>query len=147
MLEFAAFLYLRFKHPELPRPFRVPLPNWGLVIMLIPPSALISYMLIMPIINRDLALLLVCGIFVVIGLILYPFFRYARKKEWMSFYDNLDVVLTKDLERSNYAIDNSKHDPQVINASSEQATLLRRNGNSSSDNSVYTNGLNRTVIN
>ncbi|EFJ45190.1 amino acid carrier 4, partial [Volvox carteri f. nagariensis] len=47
LLEFAAFVWLRIKRPDLPRPYRVPLPTWGLVVMLLPASALLVVVLAM----------------------------------------------------------------------------------------------------
>ncbi len=41
LLEFAAFVWLRIKAPDLPRPYRVPLPTWALVLMLLPASSLL----------------------------------------------------------------------------------------------------------
>lgn len=39
LLEFAAFVWLRFKRPEIPRPYRVPLSKFGCALMLIPTFA------------------------------------------------------------------------------------------------------------
>ncbi len=41
LLEFAAFIWLRIKAPQLHRPFRIPLPTWAVVIMLLPASCLL----------------------------------------------------------------------------------------------------------
>ena len=41
LLEFAAFVWLRVKAPNLHRPYRVPLPTWGLILMLLPANALL----------------------------------------------------------------------------------------------------------
>ena len=41
LLEFAAFVWLRVKAPNLHRPYRVPLPTWGLILMLLPASVLL----------------------------------------------------------------------------------------------------------
>jgi amino acid transporter len=44
LLEFAAFIWLRIKAPDLHRPYRVPLPTWGVILMLMPAvSLLVSY--------------------------------------------------------------------------------------------------------
>ncbi|KAM0828360.1 hypothetical protein ACQ4PT_067597 [Festuca glaucescens] len=43
LLEFASFLWLRAKHPELKRPYRVPLPLPALVAMCAVPSAFLAY--------------------------------------------------------------------------------------------------------
>ncbi len=45
ILEFAAFIKLRFAHPELHRPWRVPIGNRGMVAVLSLPSIFLCYML------------------------------------------------------------------------------------------------------
>jgi len=40
LLEFAACIKLRISRPDLERPFRVPLPTWGMMLLLVPPSVL-----------------------------------------------------------------------------------------------------------
>jgi len=45
LLAFMAFLKLRISKPELHRPYRIPLPTWGCVILLIPP--ILSILIIM----------------------------------------------------------------------------------------------------
>lgn len=45
VLEYAAFLKLRFRHPELARPFRIPVSNAGMCALLALPSALLVYLL------------------------------------------------------------------------------------------------------
>ena len=41
LLEFAAFVWLRIKSPNLHRPYRVPLPTWGLILMVLPANCLL----------------------------------------------------------------------------------------------------------
>ena len=41
LLEFAAFVWLRVKSPKLHRPYRVPLPTWGLILMVLPAYCLL----------------------------------------------------------------------------------------------------------
>ena len=41
LLEFAAFIWLRIKAPDLYRPYRVPLPTWGVILMLMPAVSLL----------------------------------------------------------------------------------------------------------
>jgi hypothetical protein len=41
LLEFAAFVWLRYKAPDLHRPYRVPLPAWGCALMMLPASLLL----------------------------------------------------------------------------------------------------------
>ena len=53
LTEFAAFIALRIRAPDLRRPYRVPLPTWGCVLMLLPASILLGVILVLPIINGD----------------------------------------------------------------------------------------------
>lgn len=47
LIEFAAFIKLRFAHPELHRPFRIPLGNFGVCVMLMGPMFFLAYVLFM----------------------------------------------------------------------------------------------------
>lgn len=49
LTEFAAFIWLRIKAPDLYRPYRVPLPTWACALMLLPASALLITILALPI--------------------------------------------------------------------------------------------------
>lgn len=51
LLEFAAFIALRYKAPDLVRPYRVPLPNWACVLMLVPATGLLLVILVLPVIQ------------------------------------------------------------------------------------------------
>eukprot|EP01025_Chloroclados_australasicus_P061586 TRINITY_DN8099_c0_g1_i4.p1 TRINITY_DN8099_c0_g1~~TRINITY_DN8099_c0_g1_i4.p1 ORF type:complete len:573 (+),score=31.66 TRINITY_DN8099_c0_g1_i4:175-1719(+) len=138
MLEFVSFLYLRFKHPELQRPFRVPLPNWGCVLMLVPPMTLISYMLFMPFVQKSYTLLGVVLIFIVIGLVLYPLLMYSKRKGWLQFEDNLDSLIMKDLYEG---YEQSPEEDIIIpeaetSINIEQASLLRRGGGNTNSDSI-----------
>ena len=82
LLEFAAFVWLRVKYPQLHRPFRVPMPVWGLVLMLLPASALLLTVLALPVWQRDWRTIGATLGAVVAGLILYPLLQVARKRGW-----------------------------------------------------------------
>jgi amino acid transporter len=60
LLEFAAFVNLRVKAPHLRRPFRVPLPTWGCVLMLTPATALLLMLIMQPILDLDLMVTALC---------------------------------------------------------------------------------------
>ena len=49
LAEFAAFIALRYNAPDLVRPYRVPLPTWACIIMLLPASLLLLIILGLPI--------------------------------------------------------------------------------------------------
>ena len=53
LTEFAAFIWLRIKAPDLYRPYRVPLPTWACALMLLPATLLLLTILALPIINLD----------------------------------------------------------------------------------------------
>ena len=53
LTEFAAFIALRYKAPDLRRPYQVPLPTWGCILMLLPASLLLLVILALPIIHGD----------------------------------------------------------------------------------------------
>ena len=53
LTEFAAFIWLRISAPDLHRPYRVPLPTWACVVMLLPASALLLTLLVLPILELD----------------------------------------------------------------------------------------------
>ncbi|GIL60391.1 hypothetical protein Vafri_14994 [Volvox africanus] len=85
LLEFAAFVWLRIKRPDLPRPYRVPLPTWGLVLMLLPASALLLVVLAMPVINRDWATCSWTLAAVGLGFVLHPVLQYSKRRGWLAF--------------------------------------------------------------
>lgn len=82
LLEFAAFVWLRVKYPALHRPFRVPLPVWGLVLMLLPASVLLLTVLALPVLARDWRTIGATLGAVAAGLILYPLLQLARRRRW-----------------------------------------------------------------
>ena len=54
LLEFGAFLVIRYYHPMLKRPFRVPLGFKSCCVMLIPPTILMSTVMLLPFVEREL---------------------------------------------------------------------------------------------
>jgi amino acid transporter len=87
LLEFAAFIRLRIKHPHLQRPFRVPLPTWGLVLMLLPATVLLLYVVVAPFVNGNIATICFTLGSVAAGCVLYPLFGVARRRGWCAFHD------------------------------------------------------------
>jgi hypothetical protein len=53
LVEFAAFVHLRYTAPNLHRPFRVPLPAWGCALMLFPATVFLFAIIIMPIFTGE----------------------------------------------------------------------------------------------
>eukprot|EP00873_Tetraselmis_striata_P018488 jgi/Tetstr1/438752/TSEL_027261.t1 len=87
LLEFMAFIRLRHKHPHLQRPFRVPLPTWGLVLMLLPATALLLWVVAAPFVNGNIATICFTLGSVAAGCMLYPLFGAARTRGWCAFHD------------------------------------------------------------
>ena len=87
LLEFAAFLKLRLKHPHLQRPFQVPLPTWGLALMLLPASLLLIFIISNPFISGDVPVISFTLGSVAVACLLYPLLRAARRRGWCEFHD------------------------------------------------------------
>ncbi|KAL6633710.1 hypothetical protein ACP70R_026381 [Stipagrostis hirtigluma subsp. patula] len=87
LLEFLAFVLLRVRRPDAPRPYRVPLGTAGCVAMLVPPTALIVVVLAL----STLKVTLVSLGAVAVGLVLQPALRFVEKKGWLRFSVNSDL--------------------------------------------------------
>ncbi len=53
LTEFAAFIHLRRVAPHLRRPFKIPLPTWGCVLMLTPATVLLLALIAQPLLDMD----------------------------------------------------------------------------------------------
>lgn len=84
VLEFAAFIWLRIKEPSHPRPFRVPLGTIGVILMCFPPCALLVFVVAL----SSLKVILIVFLATVIGLVVYLFLGYSKRKTWMKFMEN-----------------------------------------------------------
>ncbi|KAJ9529358.1 hypothetical protein QJQ45_013786 [Haematococcus lacustris] len=87
LLEFAAFIWLRIAQPDLPRPYRVPLPTWGCILMLLPASLLLMFVLVLPFANRSWTTVGATVGAIVLGIVLYPLLQVARRRGWCEFSD------------------------------------------------------------
>lgn len=85
LLEFAAFVWLRIKQPDLPRPYRVPLPTWGVVVMLLPATVLLMVVLAIPFVTLDVRTCSWTLGAMALGFVMYPALQYAKHKGWMEF--------------------------------------------------------------
>ncbi|GLJ26660.1 hypothetical protein SUGI_0518590 [Cryptomeria japonica] len=81
ILEFAAFIWLRIKKPTMPRPYKIPLGTVGIVLMCIPPSALLCTVLLV----ASLKVMVVSITAIIIGFLLYPGIESLKKRGWMRF--------------------------------------------------------------
>ncbi|KAL8130524.1 hypothetical protein V2J09_019679 [Rumex salicifolius] len=81
LLEFAAFVWLRYKRPNLKRPYRVPVNIPCLVIMCLVPSALLVF--IMTVANSTV--LIVSGAMTAVGIAWYFVTRLCKSMNWCHF--------------------------------------------------------------
>ncbi|XP_058778569.1 probable polyamine transporter At3g19553 [Vicia villosa] len=81
LLEFAAFITLRLKKPNLCRPYRVPLQTFWAAMLCLPPSLLLILVMCL----ASLRTLFVSGAVLLVGFILYPILIQAKDKNWLLF--------------------------------------------------------------
>lgn len=81
LLEFAAFLWLRAKHPALKRPYRVPLPLPALAAMCAVPSAFLCYVSAV----AGWRVFAVAGGMTALGVGWHSAMRVCRSKKWLRF--------------------------------------------------------------
>ncbi|KAI8466644.1 MAG: amino acid permease-domain-containing protein [Monoraphidium minutum] len=87
LLEFAAFIALRVTAPNLPRPYRVPLPVWGLCLMLLPATGLLLAVLVLPVLARDWLTVGATASALVSGFALYPLLTWLKESRLVDFGD------------------------------------------------------------
>jgi amino acid transporter len=87
LLEFLAFIWLRYKYSDLVRPYRIPLSNFGCICMLIPAFILLSGMLLVPMIQGDVKVILFTVTACIFGVVLYPLLQLARQRGWAKYCD------------------------------------------------------------
>lgn len=81
LIEFAAFVQLRIKHPDMPRPFRIPLGTFGVSLMLLVPALFIFVM-----IGFSSVLSIVCaGFMCVLGFAMAHLLNIANDRGWCVF--------------------------------------------------------------
>jgi len=81
LIEFAAYLQLRVDRPDLPRPFRVPVPTWGAAVMLLGPVCFIGVIMV----YSSLYVLLLSLFMVLLGAGVYQLLHLARTQGWCRF--------------------------------------------------------------
>uniref|UniRef100_A0A383VUM4 Amino acid permease/ SLC12A domain-containing protein n=1 Tax=Tetradesmus obliquus TaxID=3088 RepID=A0A383VUM4_TETOB len=87
LLEFAAFVWLRVAAPALPRPYKVPLPTWALILMLTPASLLLMTILVIPVYERNWTMIATTLGAMLAGFVLYPLLNLAKERGWVAFAD------------------------------------------------------------
>lgn len=94
LLEFAAFIKLRMKKPDLHRPYKVPLQTVGATVLCLPPSLLLLFVMYL----ASLKTFIVSGSVIILGLLLYPAIEHAKEKKWCHFNTREQSGLSNDLE-------------------------------------------------
>ncbi|CAH1444971.1 unnamed protein product [Lactuca virosa] len=89
LFEFAAFIKLRLKKPDLHRPYKVPLKTFGATMLCVPPATLLVLVMCL----ASLRTFLVTGGVIVLGFFLYPFIIHAKNKNWAHFVSIDDIKL------------------------------------------------------
>lgn len=84
LFEFAAFIKLRIKKPDLHRPYKVPLETYGATMMCLPPV----FLLLLVMCLASLKTFIVSGIVIILGFALYPALNHAKERRWIKFNTN-----------------------------------------------------------
>ncbi|KAG0575898.1 hypothetical protein KC19_5G038600 [Ceratodon purpureus] len=87
ILEFAAFIWLRWSQPDLARPYRVPLGLVGVTLMSMPATTL----LILVMCYATWRTIVISIGLQILGIMTYPFLEHAKAKGWMEFIDQKPV--------------------------------------------------------
>nr|GMD94386.1 probable polyamine transporter At1g31830 isoform X1 [Ipomoea batatas] len=87
ILEFIAFVWLRIKNPDAPRPYKIPVGTIGAILMCVPPTLLIGVVLAF----SSLKVLLISLGAIAIGLVMQPGLRHVEKKRWLKFSVSSDL--------------------------------------------------------
>lgn len=111
LLEFAAFVWLRWSQPNLVRPYRVPLGTLGVTIMSVPATGL----LILVMFYASWKTVVISGGLLILGFLTYPLLQYAKTNQWVNFVDPKGAVLP-------VAVDSGSSSPTVSDES--EARLL-----------------------
>lgn len=83
ILEFAAFIKLRIKKPDLYRPYKVPLGTSGAVILCVPPTLLLVLVMCL----ASAKTYLVSSAVICVGVLLYPVIVHAKERKWVRFVE------------------------------------------------------------
>lgn len=80
-MEIAAFIKLRLKKPDLHRPYRVPLGTTGAILVSLPPTLLLLLVMCL----ASARTVIISGIVIVFGFLLYPAIQFMKDKKWFKF--------------------------------------------------------------
>ncbi|KAK4491141.1 hypothetical protein RD792_001865 [Penstemon davidsonii] len=107
LFEFAAFIKLRIKKPELHRPYKIPLKTFGATMLCLPPVLLLILVMCL----ASLKTFLVSGFVILLGFILYPALNCAKQRQWMKFKTEIITLRPSgnDLEEHQTVVDEASH--------------------------------------
>ncbi|XP_051138403.1 probable polyamine transporter At1g31830 isoform X2 [Andrographis paniculata] len=91
IMEFIAFVKLRFDHPTASRSYKVPLGTAGIILMCIPPTILILVVLAL----ASFKVMAISLVAIFVGLVLEPCLKYSEEKRWFRFSRVLDYDPTE----------------------------------------------------
>ncbi|KAL9417735.1 hypothetical protein AB3S75_040677 [Citrus x aurantiifolia] len=81
LLEFAAFIKLRIKKPDLHRPYKVPLQTFGVTMLCLLPAVLLVLVMCL----ASLRTFIVSGGVIIVGFFLYPVLVHGKDRKWTQF--------------------------------------------------------------
>lgn len=87
LLEFASFLWLRWKMPRMKRPYRVPLPFFALCIMCLIPSGFLIYVMVV----ATKTVYVLCAGLTAFGVMWYFFMKLCKSKKWIKFDNGIQL--------------------------------------------------------
>ncbi|XP_024540259.1 probable polyamine transporter At3g19553 isoform X1 [Selaginella moellendorffii] len=88
LLEFAAFIWLRVKRPDLHRPFKLQLGTLGVVMFCLPPSA---FLVLVMCLASMRTIFVSCGV-AAVGIVLYPAIMFVKSKKWVEFAVDTEII-------------------------------------------------------
>lgn len=94
ILEFIAFILLKIKKPNAVRPFKVPGGKVGAIVMCIPPTILIGFVLAF----STVKVMVISLIAMVIGLVMQPCLKFVERKKWIKFSVSPELPELPDLD-------------------------------------------------
>jgi len=81
LMEYAAFVKLRLYHKELQRPYRIPVPDWAAVLIVIPPTLGIFVIFA----TSNWYVYYFCTGIVVVGIIIFKFSDIFKRLGWVEY--------------------------------------------------------------
>lgn len=112
LLEFAAFIKLRIKKPDLHRPYKVPFQTLGAIMLCVPPALLLVLVMCL----ASLRTFLVSGAVIILGLFLYPVLVLVKDKNLMRFCPE-EPALPSNIRLESHSVVSQQHQEVADEAS------------------------------